>query len=81
MSAELPKWRDAVRQIAWRIGLDDYPTGSLAALRRLGDAGRFDWSDTFDLLFWRDGEAIRRRIARDYYRQQYSLQKAEENAA
>ena len=35
MSAEPTDWRDAVRKIAWRIGLDDYPTGSLAALRRL----------------------------------------------
>lgn len=174
MSVEPRKWRDAVREIARRIGRDDYPAGSLAELRRLdpekpdgpafwwlvaqhaprafdddhaawalatvvqgmaiahpfhrpsdglrllgralaeadvsearlmrllrspwsdlpeelrrlarlmgakGDAGRFDWSDAFDLLFWRDGESIRRRIARDYYRQQYSLQKAEENAA
>lgn len=174
MSAESMDWRDAVRKIAWRLARDDYPTGSLAALRRLdpgkpdgaafwwlvaehaprafdderaasalatvvqgmaiahpfhqprdgrrslgralaeaevsearllrllrlprtelpeelrrlarlmsakGDAGRFDWSDAFDLLFWRDGEPIRRHIARDYYRQQYSLHKTEENAA
>jgi CRISPR type I-E-associated protein CasB/Cse2 len=176
MSAEPTDWRDAVRKIAWRIGLDDYPTGSLAALRRLrpeapdgaafwwlvaecaptafddgrlakalaavvqamaiahpfhrplsgrgrlgealaeagvsearllrllrlprselpeelrrlarlmaakGDAGRFDWSDVFDLLFWVEGEAgeRRRRIARDYYRKQYNLQKLEESAA
>lgn len=38
-----------------------------------GDAGRFDWADAFDLLFWQDGEPIRRRVARDYYRQQYRL--------
>jgi CRISPR type I-E-associated protein CasB/Cse2 len=163
--------------MAWRIGLDDYPTGSLAALRRIrpeapdgaafwwlvaeyapkafeddrasevlaavvqgmaiahpfhrplsghgrlgealaeagvsearllrllrqprselpeelrrlarlmgskGDAGRFDWSDAFALLFWADGEAgerQRRAIARDYYRKQYNLQRIEESAA
>jgi CRISPR system Cascade subunit CasB len=174
MSAEPTDWRDAVRKIAWRIGLDDYPTGNLAALRRIrpeapdgaafwwlvaehaprafdderaalalatvvqgmaiahpfhlplsgrgrlgealaeagvsemrllrllrlpcselpeelrrlarlmgnkGDAGRFDWSDAFDLLFWADGERVRRDIARDYYRKQYNLQKVEEHAA
>jgi CRISPR type I-E-associated protein CasB/Cse2 len=174
MSAERTNWRDAVRKIAWRVGLDDYPTGSLAALRRLdpkkpdgaafwwlvaeyaprafeddrasealaavvqsmaiahpfhrplsghgrlgealaeagvsearllrllrlprselpeelrrlarlmsskGDAGRFDWSDAFDLLFWADGERLRRDIARDYYRKLYNLQKGEEHAA
>jgi CRISPR type I-E-associated protein CasB/Cse2 len=174
MSAEPTDWRDAVRKIAWRMGLEDYPTGSLAALRRLdpgkpdgaafwwlvgehapqafdndraaralatviqcmaiahpfhrplsgrrplgealaeadvsearllrllrlprgelstelrrlarlmgskGDAGRFDWSDAFDLLFWADGERVRRDIARDYYRQLYRSQKTEESAA
>jgi hypothetical protein len=177
MSAEPTDWGDAVRRIAWRIGLDDYPTGSLAVLRRLdperpdgaafwwlvaeyaprafeddraaralatiaqcmaiahpfhrplsgrgrvgqalaeadvsearllrllrlprselpeelrrlarlmaakGDAGRFDWSDAFALLFWPEGEAgerERRKIARDYYRRQYNLQKLEESAA
>ncbi len=174
MSAEPTDWRDAVRKIAWRLGLDDYPTGSLAALRRLrpkipdgaafwwlvaeyapsafeddrasqalatvvqgmaiahpfhrplsgrggvgealaeagvsearllrllrlsrselpeelrrlarlmgakGDVGRFDWSAAFDLLFWADGEHLRRDIARDYYRKLYNLQKVEEHAA
>jgi CRISPR type I-E-associated protein CasB/Cse2 len=174
MSAEPTDWRDAVRNIARRIGREDYPTGSLAALRRLrpeapdgaafwwliaeyapqafdndraakamaavvqcmaiahpyhrpasgrgrlgealaeadvsearllrllrlprgqlpeelrrlarlvaskGDEGRFDWGDAFDLLFWADGERLRRDIARDYYRRQYNLQKPKESAA
>jgi len=174
MSAEPTGWREAVRKIASRIGLDGYPTGSLAALRRLrpeapdgaafwwlvaeyeprafedgcaakalaaviqcmaiahpfhrplsgqrhlgealaeadvsearllrllrlprselpeelrrlarlmgakGDVGRFDWSAAFDLLFWADGERVRRDIARDYYRKLYNLQKVEEHAA
>ena len=174
MSAEPTTWREAVRKIAWRMGLDDYPTGSLAALRRLspdqpdgaafwwlvaeyapdafendraaralaaivqcmaiahpchrplsgrrplgealaeaevsearllrllrlsrgelpeelrrlarlmgsrGEVGRFDWSDAFDLLFWANGERLRRDIARYYYRKQYNLQKIEESAA
>jgi CRISPR type I-E-associated protein CasB/Cse2 len=46
-----------------------------------GDAGRFDWANAFDLLFWADGERVRRDIARDYYRRQYNLQKLEESAA
>ena len=45
--AEPTDRRDAVRKIAWRIGLDDYPTGSLAALRRLRpeapDGAAFWW--------------------------------------
>jgi CRISPR type I-E-associated protein CasB/Cse2 len=177
MSADATDWRDAVGKIAWRIGLEDYPAGSLAALRRLnpdkpdgaafwwlvaeyapvvfendraarglaaiaqcmaiahpfhrplsgrrplgealaeadvsearllrllrlpggelpeelrrlarlmsskGDAGRFDWSDAFALLYWADretGERERRKIARDYYRKQYNLQKIEESVA
>lgn len=174
MSAEPTNWQEAVRKIAWRIGLDHYPIGSLAALRRLrpdapdgaafwwlvaeyappafeddraaralaaiaqcmaiahpfhrplsgqrhlgealaeaevsearllrllrsprselpeelrrlarlmggrGDVGRLDWSDAFDLLFWADGERVRRGIARDYYRKQYNLQKVEEHVA
>jgi hypothetical protein len=177
MSAEPTDWRDAVAKIAWRMGRDDYPTGSLAALRRLrpeapdgaafwwlvaehapsafqddraasalatviqgmaiahpfhlplsgrrrlgealaeagvsearllrllrlarrelpeelrrlarlmavkGEAGRFDWSDAFALLFWAEhevGERERRAVARDYYRKQYNLQKVEEQAA
>jgi CRISPR type I-E-associated protein CasB/Cse2 len=175
MSAEPTGWREAVRKISSRIGLDGYPTGSLAALRRLrpeapdgaafwwlvaeyeprafedgcaakalaaviqcmaiahpfhrplsgqrhlgealaeadvsearllrllrlprselpeelrrlaarlmgakGDAGRFDWSAAFDLLFWAAGERVRHDIARDYYRKLYNLQKVEEHAA
>jgi CRISPR type I-E-associated protein CasB/Cse2 len=174
MSAETTDWREAVRRTAWRIGQEDYPSGHLAALRRLrpeapdgaafwwlvvehaprvfeddravqalatviqcmaiahpfhrplsgrgrlgealaeadvsearllrllrlprrelpielrrlarlmgskGDAGRFDWSDAFDLLFWADGERVRRDIARDYYRRQYNLHKIEESVA
>ncbi len=174
MAAEPTDWREVVRKIACRIGLEDYPTGSLATLRRLtpkkpdgaafwwlvakyaprafeddrasealaavvqsmaiahpfhrplsgrgrlgealaeagvsearllrilrlprselptelrrlarlmgakGDAGRFDWSAAFDLLFWADGEHLRRDIARDYYRKLYNLQKVEEHAA
>ena len=46
-----------------------------------GDEGRFDWSDAFALLFWADGERVRRDIARDYYRKLYNLQKVEEHAA
>lgn len=57
-----------------RINRDELPE-ELRRLARLmaskGDAGRFDWADAFDLLFWDDGEPIRRRIARDYYRRQY----------
>jgi CRISPR type I-E-associated protein CasB/Cse2 len=174
MSAEPTNWREAVRKMAWRISQEDYPTGHLAALRRLdperpdgqafwslvgqdapeafesphaasalasvvrgmaiahpfhrpldgrrrlgealaeaevselrllrllrlpggelpdelrrlarlmaakGDIGRFDWSDAFGLLFRRDGEEVRHRIARDYYRTQYHVQKPEESAA
>jgi len=36
-----------------------------------GEDGRFDWADIFDLVYWRDGEKTRRRIARDYYRTRY----------
>lgn len=47
MSAEPTDWRDAVRKIAWRIDREDYPTGSLAALRRLRpevpDGAAFWW--------------------------------------
>jgi CRISPR type I-E-associated protein CasB/Cse2 len=47
MSAESVDRREAVRRVAWRIGLDDYPTGSLAALRRLDpkrpDGAAFWW--------------------------------------
>jgi CRISPR type I-E-associated protein CasB/Cse2 len=175
--AEATDWRGAVREIARRIAGEDYPVGSLAALRRLrpeapdgaafwwevancapkafeddraaqalaavvqgmaiahpfhrplsgrvrlgealaeaevsetrllrllqlprselpaelrrlarlmaskGDAGRFDWSDAFALLFWwkgETGERERRAIARDYYRKQYNLHRAEEHTA
>jgi hypothetical protein len=177
MSAEAAEWRDAVANIAWRLGREDYPAGSLASLRRLrpeapdgaafwrlvaehapaafdsgraalvlaaivrciaiahpfhwplsgrrrlgaamaeadvsearllrllragrselpeelrrlarlmaakGDAGRFDWGDAFGLLFWAEGKAgerERRAVARDYYREQYNLQKDEDHAA
>lgn len=47
MSAEPANLRDAVRQMASRIGREDYPTGSLAALRRLcpeaPDGAAFWW--------------------------------------
>lgn len=35
MSGETTDWREAVRRIAGRMAQDDYPAGSLAALRRL----------------------------------------------
>ena len=67
-----------------RLPRDELPD-ELRRLARLmaakGDMGRFDWSDAFDLLFRRDGEEVRHRIARDYYRRQYNLQKPEESAA
>ena len=47
-----------------------------------GEDARFDWHDIFALAFYRkNAEAVRRQIAKSYYRQQYHLQKAEEEAA
>jgi CRISPR type I-E-associated protein CasB/Cse2 len=47
MSAERIDWRDAVGGIALRLAREDYPTGSLAALRRLDpnkpDGAAFWW--------------------------------------
>jgi CRISPR type I-E-associated protein CasB/Cse2 len=47
MSAEPTDWRDTVARIAWRMDREDYPTGSLAALRRLRaeapDGAAFWW--------------------------------------
>lgn len=54
-----------------RLDPDALP-GELVRLARLlaskGDAGRMDWDDAARLLADHDGEAIRRRIARDYFR-------------
>jgi CRISPR type I-E-associated protein CasB/Cse2 len=46
-----------------------------------GEAGRFDWSDVFDLVFWRGGDEIRRQIAKDYFRTLYKISKDEGEAA
>jgi CRISPR type I-E-associated protein CasB/Cse2 len=179
MPLDHPEWRDVVGKIAWRIGREDYPSGSLAELRRLrpdapdgaafwrlvveyadrladdrqavelralaavvhgmaimhplhvskgerrslgramaecrikdirllrllrlgaeelpeelrrlarlmaskGETGRFDWSDAVFLLLTADdpqGEQVRRRIARDYYRAEYQQQQSGEVAA
>lgn len=57
-----------------RLGRSDLPE-EVRRLARLmaskGDAGRFEWADIFDLAFWPKGEAVRRRLARDYYRTLY----------
>ncbi len=58
--------------------------GEVRRLARLmgskGDAGRFDWFDVFALAYW-PNDAIRRRIAKDYYRRQYNLQNPKGEAA
>lgn len=46
-----------------------------------GETGRFDWSEVFDLVFWTDGEKIRREIAKDYYRTLYNISKDKGEAA
>ncbi len=47
MSDDATDWREAVRRIAGRMAQDDYPAGSLAALRRLDpdrpDGAAFWW--------------------------------------
>lgn len=68
-----------------RVDRDELPE-ELRRLARLmaskGDAGRFDWTDAVWLLLGsRNGETVRRRIARDYYRTEFKLNRNEDQAA
>jgi CRISPR type I-E-associated protein CasB/Cse2 len=68
-----------------RIGRDEL-SDELGRLARLmaskGNAGTFDWADAAWLLLTTGGsEAVRRRIARDFYRTLFKQTRTEDSAA
>jgi CRISPR system Cascade subunit CasB len=66
-----------------RLGRNELPE-ELGRLARLmaskGDGGRFDWTDVAWLLLTAS-EAVRRRIARDFYRTLFRQTRSEDTAA